>query len=142
MPLHIIKLCYGWDSIDVLEERIRDRVKLARSQGDSDDMAVQTRMEPKRASEVLAGGSLYWVIKSQIVARQEVIDIRPFADGGGVKRCLIIVKPELVRTAPRPRKPFQGWRYLEATDAPPDLRNSDAEMPEEMRKELARLGLL
>jgi hypothetical protein len=99
-------------------------------------------MEPKRVSEVLAGGSLYWIIKSQIVARQEILDIRSSQDSAGGKRCLFVVKPVLIRTSPRQRKPFQGWRYLEAADAPPDLSSSDAEMPEAMRKELASLGLL
>ncbi|MGY3581500.1 hypothetical protein ACVIGB_000429 [Bradyrhizobium sp. USDA 4341] len=142
MALHIVKLCYGWDSVDALEARISERAAHARSAGAVEEMGVQTRMEPKRASELLAGGSLYWIIKSQIVARQELLDIRPHLDGAGVKRCFIVVKPTLVRTTPRPRKPFQGWRYLEAADAPPDLSSADAEMPEGMRKELASLGLL
>lgn len=138
--LNIVKLCYGWDSVDALEARIEERVALARTEGAVEEMVVQTRMEPKRADE-LRGGSLYWVIKSQIVARQEILAIRS-VQADGVKRCHIVVKPRIVRTVPRPKKPFQGWRYLEAAEAPPDLRNEDAGMPEEMRKELCRLGLL
>ena len=140
MALNIVKLCYGWDSVDALEARIAERVALARAEGAVEEMVVQTRMEPKRAEE-MRGGSLYWVIKSQIVARQEIIAIRSF-QADGTKRCHIVVKPQIIRTVPRPKKPFQGWRYLEAAEAPLDLRNDDAEMPEEMRKELSRLGLL
>jgi hypothetical protein len=83
MAIHIIKLCYGWASVDALEARISDRIVFARSAGAAEEMAVQTRMAPTRTKEILAGGSLYWVIKSQIVARQEILDIRPSQDNAG-----------------------------------------------------------
>jgi hypothetical protein len=142
MALHILKLCVGWDSVDDLDDRIAERREVSRAMGEADEMAVQTRMMPTRKAEILDGGSLYWVIKSKIQARQIVTDIRQFVDSSGVKRCWIVVKPELIRTSPRPRKPFQGWRYGTADDVPKDLHEGDREMPEEMRKELVRLGLL
>ncbi len=143
MALHIVKMCVGFASPAALEIRIADRVAASRAAGESgDEMAVQTRMMPTRKDEILAGGSLYWVMKSKIQCRQEILDIRPFVDGEGVKRCWIVVKPELIRTAPRDRKPFQGWRYATKDDVPKDLGAAETEMPEHMRKELARLGLL
>lgn len=142
MALHIVKLCVGWESVEELDERIKERAAIARERNEVEEIVVQTRMMPTRKDEILAGGSLYWVIKSQIQARQVISDIRPFVDREGTKRCWIVLKPDLIRTALRPRKPFQGWRYGTKDDVPKDLSESDREMPEEMRKELAQLGLL
>lgn len=142
MALHIVKLCVGWDSVKDLDERIKFRLAGARERAEPEEIVVQTRMMPTRKAEILAGGSLYWVIKSQIQARQAIADIRPFVDSEGTKRCWIVLKPELIRTVPRPRRPFQGWRYGKEDDVPKDLNAGDHEMPEEMRKELAQLGLL
>lgn len=142
MPLNIVKMCVGWNSPDELDARIAERRAALRAAGESEEMLVQTRMMPTRREEILAGGSLYWVMKSRIQCRQRVVDFRSFVDTAGVKRCWIVVEPDLVRTAPRDRKPFQGWRYATPDDVPKDLGKSDREMPEEMRKELARLGLL
>jgi hypothetical protein len=142
MALHIVKLCVGWDSVEDLDERMKARAAALKAAGETAEIAVQTRMMPTRKDEILKGGSLYWVMRSQIQARQRILDIRPFVDQAGVKRCWIVVDPELVRTVLRPRKPFQGWRYGTDDDVPKDLHEGDREMPEEMRKELARLGLL
>jgi hypothetical protein len=142
MALHIVKMCVGWDSVSDLEKRITERRDALRASGDTEEVTVQTRMMPTRKAEILDGGSLYWVIKSKIQARQIITDIRPFVDSSGVKRCWIVLKPELIRTSPRPRRPFQGWRYATAADVPKDLSEDDRDMPEEMRKDLARLGLL
>jgi hypothetical protein len=142
MSLNIVKMCVGWTSPDELEGRISQRVAVLRAAGETEEMAVQTRMMPTRKDEILAGGSLYWVMKSKIQCRQQILDIRPFVDEAGIKRCWLVVKPELVRTVPRDRKPFQGWRYAAADDVPKDLGAAETEMPEDMRKELAKLGLL
>jgi hypothetical protein len=80
-----------------------------------------TRMVPKRAAELLDGGSLYWVIKGNIQARQRLVDIRPFVDTDGISRCHLVLEPVLHETSWAPRRPFQGWRYLDPKDAPPDL---------------------
>ena len=78
-------------------------------------------MTPKRAEEMLAGGSLYWVIKHYIIVRQRLIGFEEVKDKDGKAMCRIHLDPELIRTKPRKKRPFQGWRYLEPGDAPADL---------------------
>ncbi len=134
MALHLLKLCVGADSIADLEDY------QARRRGAPVHV---TRMMPRRTEELLDGGSLYWVIKGQIAARQGLTAIEPFVDGDGVGRCRLVLDRAIVRVRPRPFRAFQGWRYLAAKDCPADLAGQDAaEMPEELRNELAALGLL
>jgi hypothetical protein len=100
---------------------------------------------PKRVEELLEGGSLYWVIKGQVQARQRLTGIETFTDGEGIGRCNLILGPEVVETAYQPRRAFQGWRYLQDNEAPRDLAAlgaDTAELPLELRRELAELGLL
>lgn len=141
MALNLIKLCVGAESIADLRAWIDLRRK--RSPGVH---AHVTRMAPKRAAELLDGGSLYWVIKGQLCARQKLIGVEPFVDSAGIKRCALQLGDEIVPVRPRPCRAFQGWRYLEASEAPPDLAASVgaslAEMPEELRRQLAELGLI
>ena len=101
-----------------------------------------TRMTPKRKDEILAGGSLYWVIKRVIQVRQPVLDLEEFTDPDGIKRCNIWLENTLVRTAPSPRRAFQGWRYLKAEDAPSDLTEhaGGEDLPDELRRKLIELG--
>ena len=96
------------------------------------------------AAGLLEGGSLYWVIKGQLSARQKLLDIEEFTDADGIGRCKLILGPEVIETMPQPKRPFQGWRYLEAKDAPADLfgEGQAADMPAELKRELAELGLL
>ena len=104
-----------------------------------------TRMTPKRAEEILDGGSLYWVVKGLISARQPILGIEPFMDSDGVGRCRIWLDQTVIAVAPRPMRAFQGWRYYQAKSAPPDIDEAQpgfAAMPEVMRRELASLGLL
>lgn len=102
-----------------------------------------TRMVPKRRDDVLDGGSLYWVIKGFTTVRQRLVDIRPCVDKEGVPRCHLVYDKDLVLVSPRPRRAFQGWRYLDANDAPPDLaKGGGGELPDKLRRELAELGLL
>ena len=100
-------------------------------------------MTPKRADEVLDGGSLYWVIKGQIAARQKLKELRP-VKWKGEPHCGLVYDKELIPVSPRPRRPFQGWRYLDPKDAPPDLRQAKGAkgLPEALQRELASLGLL
>jgi len=145
MPLHLIKLCVGAESIRDMEEWIAEKLAAKRASGAALEQTHQTRMTPKRAAELLDGGSLYWVIKGQISARQAIVDIRPFTDAQGISRCHIVLTPAMIPVAPRPRRPFQGWRYLPEADAPPDLseiRGKTGQMPEGLRRELSELGLL
>jgi hypothetical protein len=145
MPLHILKLCVGCDSIADLEEWIDEQRTYARRRGVPYQQRHTTRMVPKRAAEIAGQGSLYWVIKGQVSCRQALTAIEPFIDGEGISRCDLMLDPEVVPVSPRPFRPFQGWRYLEAKDAPPDVsfgRGPDGNMPEDLRRELASLGLL
>lgn len=144
MPLHLIKLCVGAESIQDFEGWIADTMSMWRRLGRPQEQLHTTRMVPKRVAELLDGGSLYWVIKGQLCCRQAIVDIRPFTDGEGIGRCHLVLEPVVHPVSPRPYRPFQGWRYLEPKDAPADLASSvgAAEMPEDLRRELAELGLL
>jgi hypothetical protein len=145
MSLHLIKLCIGCDTVSELEGWIEENRTHHRRLGRDYEQTHTTRMVPKRIDALLGGGSLYWVVKGQVACRQRLLAVRPFTDGDGVGRCRLVLEPVVVAVAPRPCRPFQGWRYLEAKDAPRDLdRASDdlAVMPETMRRELADLGLL
>jgi hypothetical protein len=145
MPLHLLKLCVGCDSIRDLEEWIEEQRRYAARRGVAYEQRHTTRMVPKRASEIVAGGSLYWVIKGQIACRQRLVAIDPFVDAVGIGRCDLVLDGTVVPVAPRRFRPFQGWRYLETKDAPADIvfgSGQGAAMPEAMRRELAALGLL
>ena len=142
MPLHLIKLCVGIDTVKELEDWIKTRMKARKTRKDH---IHRTRMVPKRADELLDGGSLYWVIRGAVMCRQQLIDVQPFVDKDGIGRCRLVLKPKVVLVAPRPYRAFQGWRYLAPKDAPPDLDRAApgaAEMPETLRRELRDLGLL
>lgn len=144
MPLHLLKLCVGVDSVSDLEAWIRHKLK-ARGKGGPPEHAHTTRMMPKRTAELLAGGSLYWVIRGEISCRQRLLAIRPVVDRDGVRRCALVLEPSVTLVEPRPYRAFQGWRYLAAKDAPRDLDRAApgaSDMPEAMRRQLRDLGLL
>lgn len=148
MPLHLIKLCVGIDQLPQLAQSQQQRLRALAADGKPALLSHITRMTPKRGVELLAGGSLYWVIRGQIQARQRLRAVERFTDSDGIGRCALMLDPELVRTVAQPRRPFQGWRYLKSEDAPADLDQvvagdgEDVEMPPEMRAELAALGLI
>ena len=146
MPLHLIKLSVGTDSIEDLDDWIKLKLKEKKKRGEKKPERIHTtRMVPKRAAELLDGGSIYWVIRGEILCRERVLDIRPFVDKDGVGRCRLILDPKCVPVRPRPYRAFQGWRYLEPKDAPPDLdrvARGMTNMPEPLRRELRELGLL
>ena len=145
MSLNLIKLCVGCDSVEDLEEWIAFRLDEMRRAGQTAEQFHTTRMVPSRAPELTDGGSLYWVIKGNVQCRQRLLEVRPFVDGQGISRCHLVLEPKVVRTAWQPRRAFQGWRYLKPEDAPRDLgaqEKSIMEMPPQLRKELAELGLL
>jgi hypothetical protein len=145
MALHLIKLCVGVDSIRELDEWIKERLAEKKKKKQPLEHIHTTRMMPTQKEALLDGGSLYWVIKGVISCRQKLIDLRPFADKEGVKRCRVVMEPKLVTVVPKPRSAFQGWRYLKANEAPADLAKGEkgvAAMSEEMRRELHEMGLL
>ena len=146
MSLHLIKLAVGCDSVKELKGWVAERMKLAKAKGLPQRHIHITRMTPKRVEDILAGGSLYWVIRGEVAAREKIVAIEPFRDKDGIGRCRIVMQPKVIAVSPRPMRPFQGWRYLKEGDAPPDLTRTAASglaaMPEPMRRELRDLGLL
>ena len=145
MALNLIKLCVGADSVSDLERWIKQRLKDKRKRGEKPEHIHRTRMVPKRAAELVDGGSLYWVIRGEVMCRQRLMDIRPFVDKAGIGRCHLVLDPKLVLVEPRPRRAFQGWRYLASDDCPRDLDRAAPgarNMPETLRRELRELGLL
>jgi hypothetical protein len=145
MALNLIKLCVGADSVRDLEIWIKQRLKDKRKRGEKPEHIHRTRMVPKRAVELVDGGSLYWVIRGEIACRQRIRDVRPYRDKDGVGRCGLVLDPKVVLVAPRSFRAFQGWRYLAAKDAPGDLDKAApgaAAMPEKLRRELRELGLM
>ncbi len=139
MTIHLIKLAVGIETITDLQTR-QDWMRTHYGQR----LRHVTRMTPRRQSELLDGGSLYWVIKGHIAARQIITEFEEFYDDEDIKRCRIFLDDELIRTRPQTRRPFQGWRYLPVADAPADINPADRDddMPETMRAELTALGLL
>ena len=144
MTINLVKLCVGAETIDDLERWVKRRVSTNRAAGLGHVHDHITRMTPKRREEILDGGSIYWVIKGNILVRQEIVDLKPVVGADGIGRCAFLMKPPLISTQPFPRKAFQGWRYLPSDDAPPDLakgQNKKGPAPE-LQIELAALGLL
>jgi len=143
MTVHLIKLCVGLDTLSDLAAWQAQRLEALTRDKRRPELTHVTRHTPKRAREVLDGGSLYWVIGGWIAARQKMLELRP-VEKDGLPYCALVYGPELIAVDPRPRRPFQGWRYFDAKDALPDLATwsgGDA-MPEAMRRELMSLRLL
>jgi hypothetical protein len=138
MPLHLIKLCVGVEEIDELIQWVKD------AKAGRDELCHITRMFPRRREEILPHGSLYWVIRGMIMCRQPIADLVAVRGKDGIERCRIEFKPKIIPVRPAPRRAFQGWRYLEGSDAPPDLLRSSlaGKIPPKMRKELSELGLI
>lgn len=145
--LHLIKLSVGSDSVDDLRQWQTRRIEERRAAGLDPRPRHVTRMWPKRADEILGGGSLYWVIQGWIAVRQSIEAFDEVIGEDGIRRCAIVFSPELVIVAARPRGPFQGWRYLPAGDAPPDATTGFAEaaeafgLPPDLAAELDGLGV-
>ncbi|MGY6549343.1 MAG: DUF1489 family protein [Roseinatronobacter sp.] len=138
--LHLIKLCVGAERVEDLLDWQRD----PRALGPDGLPWHVTRMWPKRSAELLAGGSLYWVFKGVVLARQKILRLEELRGADGITRCGIVLDPDVTRTMAAPKRPFQGWRYLPASEAPADLprtRNGDDQLPPELTAALADLGL-
>lgn len=132
MPLHLIKLCVGCDSVEELAAW--------RAANRRDACVVHTRQTPRRSDELLNGGSLYWVMKGAVRCRQLIVDVQTSGSGRDA-RCRVTLDPEVLHTSPMPRRAFQGWRYFEGKDAPFDLdRWAAGELPSGVAEELRSLG--
>ncbi len=138
MTLHLVKLCVGVSEIAELEAWVGEAAR------GRDSLDHVTRMFPKRRDEILDGGSLFWVIRGMILCRQPIVDLEKVTGQDGIDRCRIVFKPQIIPVRPVPRRAFQGWRYFETADVPPDLKKSagTSGLSEKMRRELAALGLL
>ncbi len=137
--LNLVKLCVGADSV----QDLADWQASARSRGPDGLPRHVTRMWPRREAELLDGGSLYWVIKGVILVRQRIVKLDEVDRGDGVRRCGIVLDSELHRTESAPRRPFQGWRYLEGRAAPSDLPRGRAndDLPPALMTALAEIGV-
>ncbi|MBT9386929.1 DUF1489 domain-containing protein [Pseudooceanicola sp. CBS1P-1] len=139
--IHLVKLSVGTESV----EDLAAWQATAHAQTSDGLPRHVTRMWPKKEAELLAGGSIYWVIKGSIQARQRILRLDEVDAGDGLRRCAVVLDPQLVRTSPALKRPFQGWRYLKPEDAPRDLtakRAADDDLPAELSAELARIGVL
>ena len=137
--INLLKLCVGADSVDDLLDWQRQQ----RPHWPEGRAIHVTRMWPKREAEVLEG-SLYWVIKGVILCRQRILDLQEVNLGDGIPRCALILDLEVIRTEAAPRRPFQGWRYLDPKDSPRDLpkgRAKEDPLPPKLAQALAELGL-
>ncbi|SMY05981.1 DUF1489 family protein [Flavimaricola marinus] len=139
--LHIQKLSVGTEAVEDLVAWQASRRAL------TDDGLPRhvTRMWPRREPEILDGGSIYWVIKGLVQCRQRIVRFDEYRGADGVLRCAMVLEPEIVRVAATQRRPFQGWRYLQPADAPPDLTEAKAgedTLPPELSSALAEIGVL
>ncbi len=145
MPLHLLKMAVGIGSVAHLAAVQKQRLANAPKEGGKRILRHFTRNKPRRAKEILDGGSIYWIVKGAIRVRQRILAIDRLRPPEGGKHCALVLDPKLVKTEPQPRRPHQGWRYLDPAQAPPDLpeRASGAdELPPELAAELRGLGLL
>jgi len=132
--LHLTKVAFGATSAEHLAERLRARAEAG-------ELFLSTRYLPKRHEEVAGAGSLFWIIKHQLVARSPILRFGE-AEGG---RVAIHLSPDLVLVQARPKRAHQGWRYLEAADAPVDLGGDASgieDMPPALMGKLAELALI
>lgn len=144
MTVHILRTAAGTPDLDTLAQRQQEHGLAQR--GGRDVIVVTTRNKPLRANEVLDGGSIFWIIKNQIQARQEILDLEIVVAEDGRKQCLFILEPEIMRVRPRRKRAVQGWRYFDVSKAPEDVAVfhsvQGGDMPEDMALELRELGLL
>ncbi|MDZ4312331.1 MAG: DUF1489 domain-containing protein [Cypionkella sp.] len=138
--LNILKLSVGTESVDDLAQWHRAHAHVW-APGTTEHV---TRMWPKREDEILNGGSLYWVIKGMIQARQRLVGLAERRGQDGILRCALVLDAELIRTENALRRPFQGWRYLDPAESPRDLpktRAQDDTLPPALAAALAEIGL-
>ncbi len=141
--VHLIKLCVGTEAVEDLTDWQTRVIEERRMAGEDPSPVHITRMWPKRSDDILSGGSLYWVFKGLVLARQRILAFEPRLGADGVKRCAIVLDHRVVRTTPQPRRPFQGWRYLRPEDAPRDLLGATPTgMSTAMMARLAEIGVL
>ena len=140
--IHMIKLCVGVSSLEELESYRDERAHWWDADYGEDVHVHRTRMMPKRAAEMEGKSSIYWVISGQVVCRQPILRLAKYTNAEGIDYCDIIMAPDMVRTVPYPKRPFQGWRYLRPEDAPPDIGANENAESLALAADLAKLGLI
>lgn len=138
--VNLLKLCVGSEKV----EDLIDWQVSARAKGPDGLPRHVTRMWPRREAEVLNGGSLYWVFKGVVLARQRILRFDEVRGTDGILRCGLVLEPKVVRTEAVPKRPFQGWRYLAPKDAPRDLashRSRGEALPPKLEAALADIGV-
>ena len=145
MTVNMIRVAVGVEDLDHFREIVEQRTE----QGENGPYYITTtRFTPRRAAELLDGGSLYWIVKRAVRVRFRFLDIRTIDTDEGGTRCELVLHPTMIKTQPRRKRPHQGWRYLEAKDAPPDLARTGGgvaegdDLPDTLAEDLRTLGLL
>ena len=140
--MNLQKLSVGSVSIESLQDWQNTMVARRKSRGLLPCHEHVTRMFPKQKDALLDGGSIYWVIKGQILCRNKIIGLEETRNGQGLKACSILMDPELIPVQPAPRRAFQGWRYLKPEDAPADLTGvgGNDDLPRELMVKLVNIG--
>ena len=144
MTLHLLRFASGHDSISDLRDWQAEMTKSFGRDPQVGPVPFYIRNRRRRSDE-LVGNSLFWVINSAFACRQEILDFEDGVDPEGRGFTHMMLDPELIEVERRPRKNFGGWRYLDETMVPDDIgarQDGSEDMPEEMRAELQRLGLL
>ncbi|MEM8789808.1 MAG: DUF1489 domain-containing protein [Pseudomonadota bacterium] len=143
--LHLLKLSVGSEGIDSLADWQQTVIERNRTAGFGPIVTHTTRMWPKRGAALLEGGSIFWVIRGNVLCRQRILGLEERQGVDGIRRCAIVLEPQLHRTMPQPRRAFQGWRYLKPEDAPRDLgpyAPGEDTLPPALATELSALGVL
>nr|WP_239479678.1 DUF1489 domain-containing protein [Actibacterium sp. 188UL27-1] len=137
----MLKLCVGAETVqDLVDWQANPRAR-----GPDGAPRHVTRMWPKQSDALLNGGSIYWVIKGLILCRQRITRLDEVTRDDGIRCCALVLDPQIHRTAPAPKRPFQGWRYLQPADAPADLTGTKADetpLPPNLQAALADIGVL
>lgn len=109
-------------------------------------VVATTKRQPRQKDEILSSeGSMYWIIKNTIQARQKIVDLKLVEEEDGETYCQILMNPQIIRVSPRKKRAFQGWRYFKGSDVPKDIGSfspSDDGLPPEMEEELRALGII
>jgi len=143
--LNLLKLSVGTESVEALAEWFTVLAARNSAAGHGPILTHTTRMWPRKEAELLAGGSIYWVIRGNVLCRQKILRLDPRTGADGIRRCAIVLDPQIIRTTPQPRRAFQGWRYLKGADAPADtgpFRPGEETLPPDLESALARFGVL
>ena len=139
--IHLVKLSVGSETVEDMSEWQTTR----RAQTDDGLPRHITRMWPKREQALLSGGSIFWVIKGFLQCRQRILRLDEVIGSDGIRRCAIVLDPQIIRTTSAKKRPFQGWRYLPVSDAPIDLaaqRENEDQLPPELANALADIGVV